>query len=143
VIHSLLLDLLRLFAQLFTHLLLVLLALRSAVLPYNLENFVGILRGNGRADPAAFEDNLDEFCLLLTVGVEIEPIIEILTAESPSVSHPFRAEKSRPLHFREQDSPRRGEGKVILANNDQLLVDSDRAITVQLFRHLNYVCDRA
>ena len=77
----------------------MLLALRRLRFPYNSEDLIGIIRGNGRLGIFAFELELDKLGLLLSGSVQGEPVVEIFRTYAPAVLHSLRTVKRNRLDF--------------------------------------------
>ena len=103
-LHHLLLGHLCFFSYLWADFFLVLLPFFGLVFPDNLEHFFRIIRSDGWSDPATFKNNLDESLFVFPLAIKREPVVKILSADSPSVGDPVGVDKSNGFHFREEDS---------------------------------------
>ena len=88
-LHHLLLGHLGFLANLLTHSALVFVALFGVVFPDEFEDGFGVVGGDGRFDPLAFDDNFDEELLVFAVAVEEEPVVEVFAGDSPAVGDSF------------------------------------------------------
>ena len=88
-LHHLLLGHLGFLANLLTHSALVLVAFFGVVFPDEFEDGFGVVGGDGRFDPLAFDDNFDEELLVFAVAVEGEPVVEVFAGDSPAVGDSF------------------------------------------------------
>ena len=115
--HHLLLGHLGFLADLLAHSALVLGALFGVVLPDEFEDGFGVIGGDGGFDPLAFDDDFNEHLLVFAVAVEGEPVVEVLSGDSPAVGDSFRVDEGDCLHLVEEDGFGGGEGEVILADD--------------------------
>lgn len=136
-LHQLLLGYFRLFTQMLRHLLSVLSALRSVVLPNYSKNFISIFWSYRRSSFSAFHDDLNKFSFVLSIGIKRKPVIEIPRTDTPSVSNAFWTDQWDPLDFWEENGSWGGEWEVVLVDDNKFFIEGDLWIVVKYFCHSN------
>lgn len=104
--------------------------------PNQLKNFIGVIRGNRRSDFPTFENNLNEFLFVFAIVVIREPVVEILATDPPTMCDSFWAEYPYSLNVLEEDGFWGGEGKEILVDDNEFLVDGHLVVMIEYFAHL-------
>ena len=116
--HDLLLGKLCLFAHLLRRLFNVVSALVGLILPYDLQHFLWVIRCERWLYVLLLHFNGDKLFLLSSFRVQIEPVVEVLGTNSPSVADSFRTVHFDAFYFIEHDGFGGGKGEVILFDED-------------------------
>lgn len=135
-LHQLLLSYLSLLTYLVWHLLHILSPLRSVILPYDLEDFIRIIRSNWRFYVFVLQLYWNELLFLRSLWIQIEPVVQILTAESPSVGDSFSRVEFDGFDLIEHDEFWGGQREVVFADLDVSVGEGDALVFVEdLVRH--------
>jgi len=137
--HQLLLSYLGLLACLLTHALYILMTFFCMIFPYDLEHFIRVVRSNGRPDGFASESDLNELFFVFPFRVKGEPVIKILSANTPTMWDSLCIDKCGRLHVWEEDSFGGCEGEIVLVDDEQLFVDGDLFILVKNLCHIQII----
>ena len=105
-------------------------SLVGKILPEDLCNSIRVIRGDRRPHFLAPDDDFYELGLVLAVGVEREPVVEVFGAETPTVGHLFRIVDRHAFDFGGQDAAGRCKREIVFVYYDQFLVDGDLRILV-------------
>lgn len=108
-----------------------LLTFRSGQFPDQMKNLLRVVGSDRGSGLLPLQHNLNELGLFLSVGIEREPIIEVLPANTPTVGHSFRGLQEQVLDIGPEDGLGCGEGKIVLVNDDGISVNGNLTVLVE------------